>query len=550
MNNNILLGLLLSLFLSSSLANTETEPHKKDDKIITKADMKNISSTADHSKLKELNQDFKTPQEVTKACLGCHTEADNQLMHTVHFSWAYKQKKTGQQLGKRHVINSFCGNVATNEARCTSCHTGYGWTDMRKDPPADPNAIDCLVCHDRSGQYAKQSNLAGLPPLEPVSPKAKTITGKKAWAVDLAKSAQSVGKTSRDNCGSCHFYGGGGDNVKHGDLSSVLSNPSHSVDVHMSKDGANMSCSSCHVQDKHSIAGSRYETLPSDHPKMTPGASRDTASCQSCHGERPHPNNLIGTKLNNHTNKLACQSCHIPEFARGGVATKTLWDWSTAGKLKDGKPYGESHFKQSNGKERHTYMSKKGDFKWGENVVPYYAWYDGTVTYANADTKIDPSKTVSVNSIGGDVKNPASRIWPFKRMIGKQAYDTELNELVYTNVYGPKSKTAYWKNFDWQKSITYAMEYMNEPYSGKFDFVDTEMFWPITHMVAPSEDAVECQSCHQKESRLADVPNIYLPGGQKEWGFNIGLIMLIATALGVFGHALIRIFSHISRRRA
>jgi hypothetical protein len=35
--------------------------------------------------------------------------------------------------------------------------------------------------------------------------------------------------------------------------------------------------------------------------------------------------------LNRHTSKLACQTCHIPEFARGGIATKMSWDWSTAG---------------------------------------------------------------------------------------------------------------------------------------------------------------------------------------------------------------------------
>ncbi len=41
-----------------------------------------IESTADHSKFDELQQAFKTGPEVTKACLGCHTEAAKQLHKT------------------------------------------------------------------------------------------------------------------------------------------------------------------------------------------------------------------------------------------------------------------------------------------------------------------------------------------------------------------------------------------------------------------------------------------------------------------------------------
>jgi len=42
------------------------------------------TSTADHSKFEELQQPFKTGPEVTKACLGCHTEAAKQLHKTKH----------------------------------------------------------------------------------------------------------------------------------------------------------------------------------------------------------------------------------------------------------------------------------------------------------------------------------------------------------------------------------------------------------------------------------------------------------------------------------
>ena len=49
---------------------------------------------------------------------------------------------------------------------------------------------------------------------------------------------------------------------------------------------------------------------------------------------------LHAGRLNDHTRTLACQSCHTPTFARGGVPTKMAWDWSTAGRLDAaGKPF-------------------------------------------------------------------------------------------------------------------------------------------------------------------------------------------------------------------
>lgn len=502
--------------------------------------------TADHSKFDILKGPFGSGSEVTAACLSCHTEASNQVMHSVHWSWTYANEATGQKLGKAHEINSFCGNVASNETRCTSCHTGYGWTDVRQPMPDDPTKVDCLACHDTSGQYAKQDNLAGEPPLAPVKEGAKTITGAAVWPVDLAKAALSVGEPSRENCGNCHFYGGGGDNVKHGDLSSALFDPPRAVDVHMSKDGANFTCEACHVSDKHVLAGSRYESDVVDpHANRKPGAARDTAACTSCHTDEPHkgPNALIAMKLNDHTDRIACQSCHIPEFARGGVATKTLWDWSTAGKLKDGKPYGEEGFTQSNGKELHTYLSTKGDFEWAENVVPYYAWSNGVMTYTLPEEQIDPAQVVELNRIGGAPGEADTRIFPFKQMRGKQAYDTERNVLLFNHVYGPGDGSSLWSYFDWSKSLSAAMEYVGLEYSGKFDFVETRMYWPIAHMVAPKEAALECDSCHADEGRMANIAGVYVPGGGIGLGGKLGFVVLIMAALGVAGHGVLRLFS-------
>ena len=505
-------------------------------------------STADHSTFQILRQSFASGPDVTKACLTCHNEADEQVMHSIHYQWDYASE-SGQQLGKSNVINSFCGNVASNEPRCTSCHAGYGWDDIAQAPSPEPEFVDCLVCHDRSGQYTKSSTGAGHPPLDPVAPGTKTFTGAPAWAVNLTTAAQSVGMPGRDNCGNCHFYGGGGDNVKHGDLSSALINPTQAVDVHMATDGLNFTCQECHVSESHDWAGSRYDMAATDpHGTGAPGERPQAATCESCHDNDPHPLSLVGVKLNDHTDKVACQTCPIPEFARGGVATKTVWDWSTAGRLSpEGTPIAMHDYTQSDGRELHTYLSTKGDFQWGEDVPPTYAFFDGGVEYTMPTDEIDPSQTVDVNRISGEYGDPDSRIWPFKLMEGRQAYDSGLNRLAYTHVWGPDTDTAFWTNFNWDLAVEAGMEAAGAEYSGEYGFVDTQMYWPITHMVAPAADALQCAECHREDGRLGDLEGFYLPGSNPFTPAGLlGMLLVVGTALGVGGHAMLRL---IARRK-
>ena len=47
----------------------------------------NVSAgTADHSKFVQLQQEFKSGQEVTQACLSCHNEAASLVMKTQHWT--------------------------------------------------------------------------------------------------------------------------------------------------------------------------------------------------------------------------------------------------------------------------------------------------------------------------------------------------------------------------------------------------------------------------------------------------------------------------------
>ncbi len=498
------------------------------------------SSTADHSRFKELEGPFASGPEVTRACLNCHTEAAKQIHKTKHWTWEYVNPETGQKLGKKNVINNFCTSTTSNEAFCSSCHIGYGWKDASFDFSQE-TAVDCVVCHDTTGTYKKIPGLAGHPTYAVMEWPPKS--GKFIEPPDLANIAQNVGKTSRQTCGTCHFYGGGGNGVKHGDLDSSLNKPPRYLDVHMEADGLNFQCSNCHVTDGHEVSGSRYTptALDSDGRRL-PGKdySGKATTCESCHGSEPHPDKA---NLNTHARKLACQTCHIPAYARGPLHTKMSWDWSTAGRTdENGK---RIRIKGSEGRD--IYDSNKGDFTYDRYVIPEYQWFNGQVEYTLFGDKVDGSELVKINEFKGSPNDPDSKIWPVRVFRGKQPYDKGNQTLGVLHTTGDDD-AAFWGNFDWQKSLTVGMDAAGVPFSGEFGFVSTEMSWPITHMVAPKEDALRCEQCHTDHGRMASVEGVYLPGRDRVALLDgAGGLIALFSLLGVAFHGGIRII--MNKRR-
>lgn len=433
----------------------------------------------DHSLFPVLNQEFATGPDVTRACLNCHSSAAQEVMATTHWTWEYTDPVTGEVLGKKHVINNYCIAVATNEPLCTSCHIGYGWTDKTFDFTAQEN-VDCLVCHDTTGTYKKFPTDAGHPAYVQ-----KEFPAGVVWeSVNLSNVAKKVGLTSRATCGSCHFFGGGDDAVKHGDLDTSLLNPTRELDVHMDAEGLNYNCTECHKSDGHVVPGTRYTMTMAD---------RD--SCDSCHTSTPHSNEMI----DRHIARIACQTCHIPTYARGGQATQMYWDWSKAGEK---NPDGSLKI-VTNEDGDVTYDTRKGEMVWETNVVPEYIWFNGTVEYVALDDKIDPTQMVTLNKHLGERSEPEARIFPVKVFTAMQPYDSGNNTLVVPHLYG-SDEAAYWETYDWNAAIAYGMEYVGAEYSGEYGFVETEMYWIESHMVAPAENSLVCQDCHTAEGGRLD----------------------------------------------
>jgi octaheme c-type cytochrome (tetrathionate reductase family) len=396
------------------------------------------------------------PQDVTRACLECHSKAAKNLMKTAHWKWEgdpvmVPGHKLPMKIGKKNLINNFCIAITGNWSTCTICHAGYGWEDENFDFNNEAN-VDCLICHDWSGTYAKGKS--GFP----------------REGVDLAAAARSVGYPKRDNCGVCHIYGGGGMGVKHGDLDNTLVHPSENIDVHMGK--YNLLCVDCHKTVNHNITGKAY-SVSVNH--------ENGIQCTDCHVTEPHKDR----RLNTHLSSIACQTCHIPTYAKK-APTKTDWDWSKAGD-------------SSREESPHHYLKIKGEFIYDMNVVPEYFWFNLTSNRYIAGDKIDPGKITYLNSPRGDITDKKARIWPFKVHRAKQPYDKEYNYLLIPVTSG---EGGYWHEFIWDKAFRLGEDVSGLKYSGNYGFTETYMQWPLSHMVSPARDALKCHDCHDTGSRM------------------------------------------------
>ena len=230
--------------------------------------------SADHSQFPQLKKTFSEPQQVTEACIACHNERHKEVMRSSHWNWErgeYMEGRGVRYVGKKNLLNNFCIGVAGSRQSCDKCHIGYGWGDKGFDF-ADARNVDCLACHDNSGTYLKAAGGAGNPDA----------------TVDLTKVAQHVGRPQRTNCGTCHFFGGGGNNVKHGDLEMALFDTTRDVDVHMGSDGVDMSCVDCHTREQAPDDGQAVlHLLDEPEPRAVRGLPRRDAARRG-DAERAH----------------------------------------------------------------------------------------------------------------------------------------------------------------------------------------------------------------------------------------------------------------------
>ncbi len=70
------------------------------------------------------------------------------------------------------------------------------------------------------------------------------------------------------------------------------------------------------------------------------------------------------------------------------------------------------------------------------------------------------------------------------RCIGPSSRTTR----VYNYLLQPKTfgEGGFWTEFDWDQALRMGSEAVGLPFSGEYGFAETEMYWPLTHTVAPA----------------------------------------------------------------
>lgn len=403
-------------------------------------------------------------EEVTVACRSCHKKEAEAILKTSHWLWQGPSTQTvgyerRDDLGKRTwgMDNAWI-SAAANLQSCTRCHIGYGLKDKGFNF-RDSRKVDCLACHDTSGKYRKEDLGSGFP--------------KKG--LDLVAIGKGVGRPGRQTCGvGCHFSGGKKDPLAHGGLSPALLSPDRKTDVHMAKEGADLFCQDCHRTRNHFIAGGGVEAIPKE----------GELSCSGCHSQRPHPKErALASHVNRHTEHLACQTCHIPVYARG-TSLAVRWDWSGAAGDKRGRV------------ESIPWGAKIG---FASSIIPQYRWFNGNVKRVLAGDAVDATVPVELNPPQGEGRDPDSRIHPFWTRTGLQPLD-KLFRTLLTPRWPPNPKDSP----DWESALTEGMARSGLPYSGKFEFVETVTYHGVNHEVSPKKEALSCRDCH---SALAEAPS-------------------------------------------
>ncbi len=242
-----------------------------------------------------------------QTCAMCHQDALDEIVHTAHWylaspvrnvqglpdsSWWGMANRECALAGSTSPSNwtaSTKGKATVQASGCGLCHIGSLSQPVMpgsRATEAQENTVDCLVCHASKYNWQARATLV------------KDSTGVH-WGEDTSLTAAlSITRTPTNAaCLRCHEHALS-DDYKRGTPYNAAN------DVHAA---AGLSCLTCHVTVHHKIAKGQYESdmVANDLPDVP-------VTCSKCHGEDPHAGKNAEV-LNEHTQKLACQTCHIPE---------------------------------------------------------------------------------------------------------------------------------------------------------------------------------------------------------------------------------------------
>jgi len=492
-----------------------------------------------------------------QTCVACHENEARSLHGSVHYQQSgptdYVTNIDGPS-GERwngtpgqgySGINTYCGAHETSPRfTCAGCHVGNGRYPKTEDELLALDAqgdtesvlkelanIDCMMCHqeqykrfpDPAGDFMDllivsegadgkpdpnrmitRTDLAGIPVVDPetldfdfvpADPSNPDLAGATVALMDITavEAARSVHPTTRQSCLNCHAGAGGGDGTKRGDLSSALIDPDPHTDYHMSSGGAGLVCADCHAAGNHRVLGRGVDLRPNDVPERL--------TCTSFHEDRPHGDydSRDGRARDTHAERLACQTCHIPTFAKV-VATEVSRDWE------------DPHYSAKACNGRGGWLPREDK---AADLTPSYQWFDGTSevyyltepvvgnlpTIALSDQEAaglglaSGSQAYVLGMPNGDVASDGAKLAPMKEHLGKVALNKTTNTLVAHSTF------EFFRTGDFQRAVKSGLEQMaGMNVDDPVELVGVHTYQSINHGVEASGDALACGACHSSMS--------------------------------------------------
>lgn len=441
---------------------------------------------------------FTTPAQVTAKCLECHSGQGTAVVNSLHGMMPTLSPNVINATGlsqKLQEINTFCSypNPDMAAAACLNCHPTLG-----KFENLAASDIDCLQCHNDAykRRFTPEPDPAKWINVVDWQGTSKTYVPafKKAdgyfqiefnWAampgITALDLVRGVKKPTSTTCLSCHAKAGGSDWAKRGDLGLNSANPTAAQDVHLASvanGGAGLGCTSCHVPNNHKIPGRGIDLRPTE-------TGVAVKKCEDCHANMAtgggHAALGIRVEPDRHIKRVACQSCHIAAFGKGG-ATEMWRNWTV--------PTWNAALCNGQG-------AWAGEEQKTSNVTPDHVFFNGaSYVYALGQTlnRVDPVSgfTLMADAVGG--VNDAvgvSKLVPIKRHKSNMAVmssGTNIGKVVPFDV-----TWQFMTGFSDQaaeRGKTFA------GYTGSHEWKWLEAELAINHGVGPSADVAACTNCH------------------------------------------------------
>ncbi|MCP3869623.1 MAG: hypothetical protein GY703_16335 [Gammaproteobacteria bacterium] len=421
------------------------------------------------------------------SCISCHQQEAAEMLDSLHMQWSGPTPQltntNGEALGKAvGGINTFCTYAVSSKGACYSCHVR---ADGNAPHPPEATDVDCLMCHSDTYQRKFIADPENTETVTNIDGATKTYVfgkvddqgnyttvpdfDKMPADTDMVNVARTVHLPTTKSCLRCHAKAGGGDWTKRGDMGLNSVNPTVDEDVHLSQNGANISCVNCHSALNHKISGRGIDLRQTEAPAPT---------CQACHTPAPH----ASATLNRHAEgQISCQVCHIREYAKGG-ATEISRDWRN--------PVWNPAF--CSGQGGYVGEEIKESF-----VKPEYVWFDGTSYVYNVGETIEPDGRglYPMARANGAPFDGRASIVPIKRHFTIMPLH-ESGKII------PPAIMWMFMTGDFDIAVQKGME--EQGMTGNYSLVEADAEMLITHGVEPKENAPSCTECHDNSGATPD----------------------------------------------